>query len=127
MTLDTERKSLRKGIGWLYRQISVYMRKNAKLLARFFGPFKIIKKISPVAYELELPKESRIHLVFHVSLLKKKVGGESVMLAQLPEMDENAQISPTPQAVLETRTSKKKIGLLVHWHGLSPSEVTWEN
>jgi hypothetical protein len=38
-----------------YQQISVQMHKNAKLSARCFGPFKILKKISPVAYKLELP------------------------------------------------------------------------
>lgn len=73
-----------------YRQLSVYMRKNAKLAGRFFGPFQIVKKISPVAYKLELPKESQIHLVFHVSLLRRKLGGDNMVLNQLPEIDENA-------------------------------------
>lgn len=110
-----------------YRQVSVYMRKNAKLSARFFGPFQIIKKLNPVAYKLELPKESRIHPVFHISLLKRKVGGEKVVLPQLPEMDEDYRMSPKPQALLETRKRNKKTELLIHWHGLSPVEATWED
>ena len=35
------------------------------------GPYKIRKKVSNVNYELELPKGSRIHLIFYVLLLKE--------------------------------------------------------
>lgn len=35
-----------------YRQVSVHMCKNAKFLARVFGHFKILKKITPVALSL---------------------------------------------------------------------------
>lgn len=38
-----------------------------KLIARFAGPFKIIKKLSRTAYEIELPKDWNIHNVFHIS------------------------------------------------------------
>ena len=46
---------------------------SAKLAPQHHGPFKIIKVISPVAYELTLPPQWKIHPVFHASLLKPYV------------------------------------------------------
>jgi hypothetical protein len=92
-----------------YRQASVYLRKNTKLSARFYGPFQIIKKISPVAYKLDLPQGSRIHPVFHVSLLKRHLGSKHLDCPHLPEVLEDGRMSPKPQAVLETRSKNKKI------------------
>ena len=40
-----------------------------KLAPKWYGPFKIIKEISPVAFQLELPLSWKIHDVFHASLL----------------------------------------------------------
>jgi hypothetical protein len=34
-----------------------------------YGPYQIIKKINPVAYQLQLPPMMKIHNVFHVNLL----------------------------------------------------------
>ena len=42
---------------------------SAKLAPKHHGPFKITKEVSPVAYQLELPKAWTIHDVFHSSLL----------------------------------------------------------
>ncbi len=42
---------------------------KAKLTPKCLGPFKITQEISPVAYQLELPPNWRIHDVFHTSLL----------------------------------------------------------
>ena len=38
---------------------------------RFCGPFKVLTKIGPVAYHLELPPNIKVHDVYHVSLFKK--------------------------------------------------------
>jgi len=40
-----------------------------KLAPKRYGPFKIIKEISPVAYQLALPLMWKIHNTFHASLL----------------------------------------------------------
>jgi hypothetical protein len=53
-----------------YRKSSVALRKHFKLNPRFYGLYKILRKIGLVAYKLELPEGVIIHLVFHVSLLE---------------------------------------------------------
>ncbi|WMV57745.1 hypothetical protein MTR67_051130 [Solanum verrucosum] len=48
---------------------------KGKLSPRYAGLYKILKRVGKVAYELELPAElAVVHLVFHISLLKKCVG-----------------------------------------------------
>jgi hypothetical protein len=53
-----------------YVQLSTVQRSNHKLSFRYFGPYSIIKKINPVAYEVKQPEASKIHPVFHVSQLR---------------------------------------------------------
>ena len=45
--------------------------KYQKLSLRYYGLFKILKKIGDIAYRIELPDGIKAHLVFHVSKLKK--------------------------------------------------------
>src|SRR5579863_5494409 len=40
-----------------------------KLAPKHHGPFQITRVISPVAYQLKLPHQWNIHLMFHASLL----------------------------------------------------------
>ncbi|WMV07796.1 hypothetical protein MTR67_001181 [Solanum verrucosum] len=48
--------------------------KKGKLSPRYVGPYRILKRISKMAYELELPaKLAAVHPVFHILLLKKCV------------------------------------------------------
>jgi hypothetical protein len=42
---------------------------STKLAPKRYGPFKIIKEVSPMAYQLSLPMMWGIHDVFHASLL----------------------------------------------------------
>ena len=46
--------------------------KKGKLSPRYVGPYRILKRVGQVAYELELPQEmAAIHNVFQVLMLKK--------------------------------------------------------
>ena len=49
--------------------------KKGKLSPRYVGPYKILKRVSKVAYQLELPaKLAVVHPIFNISQLKKCVG-----------------------------------------------------
>nr|GEU38991.1 hypothetical protein [Tanacetum cinerariifolium] len=76
--VDKRRKSLEFSVGdYVLLKVSpwkgvVRFGKKEKLAPRFVGPFEIIEKLGPVAYQLDLPKElNGVHDTFHVSNLKK--------------------------------------------------------
>lgn len=54
-----------------YKQISISQQVTTKLFEHFYGLFRVIRRISASAYEMELPTSSKIHNLFHVSLSKK--------------------------------------------------------
>jgi hypothetical protein len=54
---------------WLEATHLKICHQKTKLKPKQYGPFKIIKEISPVAYQLKLPMAWGIHDVFHASLL----------------------------------------------------------
>ena len=55
--------------------------KKGKLAPRYIGPFEIRSGVGKVTYRLVLPPELlRIHLVFHVSILRKYISDPSLVL-----------------------------------------------
>ena len=87
------------------------------------GPFFIKKPKGPVNYELELPKDARIHPVFHVSLLEPADPSTPVQTTLNYQPEEN-------EFEVEGIIDEKKVGnvttLLIKWKGYSESENSWE-
>nr|GEW34715.1 putative reverse transcriptase domain-containing protein [Tanacetum cinerariifolium] len=55
--------------------------KRGKLYLRYIRPFKVITKVGPVSYRLELPDQlSHVHSNFHVSHLKKCYADEPLAI-----------------------------------------------
>ena len=55
--------------------------KKGKLAPRYIGPFEFQARVGEVAYRLMLPPElSRIHPVFHVSMLREYILDPSQVL-----------------------------------------------
>lgn len=87
-----------------------------------------IASIGQVAYKLDLPLDSQIHPIFHVTLLKKKLGSKVSTQPQLPlHMEGQDELRVRPQAVLDRRTRQNKTEVLVHWQGLPATDATWED
>ena len=75
-----------------YRQSSIKQKGVEKLKPKFYGPYRVSRRIGEVAYELELPEGSKIHNFFHVSCLKKAVGQHVATSSELPPLDEEGQL-----------------------------------
>ncbi|GKA13524.1 putative reverse transcriptase domain-containing protein [Tanacetum coccineum] len=55
--------------------------KLGKLNPWYIGPFKILKRVSPMAYTLELPEElSSVYSTFHISNLNKCLSDKSLVI-----------------------------------------------
>jgi len=114
-----------------YRQVTVAGLRNQKLSSRYYGPFEVIQKIGMVAYKLNLPPNSTIHPVFHISQLKKKVGSNQSINPVLPVLGPGVAMQPSPQLILARRMIKRRNAatpqVLVKWHNQSEDEATWED
>jgi hypothetical protein len=75
---------------------------KGKLAPRFIGPFKILKCIGPVTYEINLPSYlAKVHNVFHVSFLRKADVDPLRVLPQVPvEVKEDLTLEVRPIKIL---------------------------
>nr|GEZ14004.1 putative reverse transcriptase domain-containing protein [Tanacetum cinerariifolium] len=92
-----------------------------KLSPRFIGPFKILKRVSEVAYVLELTEEMKgIHNTFHVSYLRKCLADElSVIALDEVKISPELNFQEEPVAILGRKSRQlrnKEIPLVkVEW------------
>ena len=78
---------------------------SSKLDYKMIGLYKIKKKVSNINYKLELPKGSRIHPIFYVSLLKEAAGAAETSSEEI--QPEHKLDVYNVERVLDSRVSNK--------------------
>jgi hypothetical protein len=105
---------------------------KGKLASRYIGPYEILKRIGPVAYQLALPQHLvKIHDMFHVSMLRKAEIDPTRVLPQVPiEVNEGLIMEVKPVRIIDQIKKvlkNKKISLVkVLWRGSQLEEESWE-
>nr|XP_025678416.1 uncharacterized protein LOC112778296 [Arachis hypogaea] len=106
--------------------------KTKKLNLRYIGPFEILRRFRPVAYQVALPPHlSNLHDVFHVSQLRKYTSDAAhVLEPESVELKENLTFQVTPMRIDDTSVKKlrrKEVSLVkVAWERAGVEEHTWE-
>ncbi|XP_060182395.1 uncharacterized protein LOC132612067 [Lycium barbarum] len=111
---DNRRRKLEFEVrDWVFLKVSPMkgvMRfcKKGKLTPQYIGPYKIIRTVGKVAYELELPSElESVHPIFHVSMLRKWIGdGSRVMSVDDIQVTEQLSYEEIPMAILDRQVRR---------------------
>ncbi|GJV47348.1 putative reverse transcriptase domain-containing protein [Tanacetum coccineum] len=88
----------------------IHFGKHRKLSPRYVRPFKIIDRVGPVAYKLEMPRELQgIHNTFHVSNLKKCLADENlIVLLKEIQLDNKLHFIEEPVEIMGREVKQLK-------------------
>ena len=109
-------------------------------MPKWIGPLKVMKRVNPVAYKLELPPTLRIHDVFHVSLLKPYrsdgrtqpppfsfiMDGEEYFRVERIVSHRVRMVTTRKATKNRPKVQKPVLEYLIKWEGYSDIHNTWE-
>jgi len=114
-----------------YTQSTVASRPYPKLAFKYFGPYTVLERMGSVAYRLQLPKDSLIHPVFHISQLKPFSADYTPVYDSLPVITDLEAADTVPEAIIDRRLVKKGNTAIpqvkLTWVGVPTSATTWED
>ena len=99
-------------------------------MAKFAGPFPVVKQVFDDAYKLALPPEIKVHPVFHVSLLKEYLE-DSVrpereqVLRLVPELVGNHEEYEVETILNKRKLRSRDTEYLVKCRRYHVKEATW--
>nr|GEW27084.1 putative reverse transcriptase domain-containing protein [Tanacetum cinerariifolium] len=106
--------------------------KRGKLNPRYIGPFTILDKVRTIAYRLELPQQvSKVHNTFHVSILKKCLFDESLVIPlDKIQTDDKHHFVEEAVEIIDRKVkwlNQSHIPIVkVRWNPKKGPEFTWE-
>ncbi len=110
---------------YLLRKNIKTRRPSTKLDFKKLGPFEILDKVGKVNYRLQLPANSKLHPVFHISLLEP-VRGNPPIATDAELQPENEPEDYEVESILDKRTVSGQVQYLIKWKGYEHVDNTWE-
>ena len=77
-------------------------KRNRKLEAKFFGPFRVLHPVGKQAYKLELPRKWKIHDVFYMSLLEQDITKKGWVDKEVRQMEFDTSDNNSGEYNMET-------------------------
>lgn len=91
----------------------------------------MIQRVGKVAYKLELPQDSLIHPVFHLSQLKPYTSDYTPVYDRLLVLIDLEAVATVPLEIIEHRMVKKGNTAIpqvkLQWKGLPSTATSWED
>jgi len=105
--------------------------RSRKLSPKFIGPYQILRRIGPVAYEIALPPQlANLHSMFHVSQLRKYVSDPShVLEAEDLHIRSDLSVEVQPISLGDSQTRQhmgKTISLVQVISDKKTGDSTWK-
>ena len=115
---------------WLKATHLKLQHQKMKLAPKHYGPFRVIKEVSPIAYKIQLPMSWGIHNMFHASLLSpyQETAAHGPNFSQPPPDLINGEEEYKVECIVnhQRHGQSRQLQYLIKWKGYPKSDNTWE-